>query len=131
MARLKLFGAKTEQFQDGWGDLRRLYRRCDIQAASCSGPYQQDRDVAVLGVITTMLGDFGLMTGVDDPVLSNADHVGYPRITLFNADELRRSQARIYLPKTGRRDRLAVAARRGIVGVPRERPPKLGGPRGP
>ena len=37
--RLELVGVETEQLQNGWGDLRRLYRRCDIQAASRSGPY--------------------------------------------------------------------------------------------
>src|SRR5260221_13706048 len=122
MDRPKLFRTKTEQLQDGRGDLRRFYRRCDIQAASCSGPYQQDRDISILGVITTVLGDLGLMVGVDDPVLSNVDHVGNPRIILFNPDELCRSQARIYLPKTGRRDGLAVHARRGIALVPEALP---------
>jgi hypothetical protein len=37
--RLELVGVETEQLQNGWGDLRRLYRRRDIQAASCSGPF--------------------------------------------------------------------------------------------
>ncbi len=82
-------------------------------------------------MIATVLGDFRLMTGVDDPVLSNADHVGYPRITLFNTDKLRRSQARIYLPKTGRGDRLAVDARSGIVVVHEELPGKFGRRVGP
>src|SRR5258708_8187384 len=71
------------------------------------------------------------MAGVDDPVLSNADHVGYPRITLFNANELRRCQARIYLPKTGRRDGFAVDARGGIAVVHQELPRKFGGRVGP
>src|SRR5258708_27409413 len=71
------------------------------------------------------------MAGVDDPVLSNADHVGYPRIILFNADELRCCQARIYMPKTGRRDGLAVDARSGIVVVHEELSRKFGGRVGP
>jgi hypothetical protein len=89
MDRPELFGAKTEQLQDGWGDLRRLYRLCHIQAASSSRPYYQDGDISILRVITTVFGNFGLMAGVDDPVLSNADHVGYPRITLFNTDGIK------------------------------------------
>src|SRR5258708_39447054 len=83
------------------------------------------------GVSIAMLGDFGFMAGVDDPVLSNADHVGYPRITLYNANELRRCQARIYLPKTGRRDGFAVDARGGIAVVHQELPRKFGGRVGP
>ena len=67
--RPELVGVKTEQLQDCWGDLRRLYRRRDGRAASRSAPFHQDRDVPVLEVITAVLGDLGLVAGVDDPVL--------------------------------------------------------------
>src|ERR1700730_10598040 len=63
--RLELLGAKTEQFQNSRGDLRRLYRRRDIQAARRSGPCHQDRNVSILGVITTVLGDLARMAGIN------------------------------------------------------------------
>ncbi len=127
MNRLELFGVKTEQLQNSRGDLRCLYRRRDIQAAGRSGPRHEDGNVSILGMITTVLGDLGLMGGIDDPVLSDADHVRYPGITLRDPDELRRGHARVYLPKTRRLDGLAVDARRGIVVVNKELPRKIGG----
>jgi hypothetical protein len=79
---LELLGAETEQFQNSRGDLRRFYRRRYIQAARCSGPCHQDGDVAIPGVITTVLRDLARMTGINDPVLSDTDHVRYSGITL-------------------------------------------------
>jgi hypothetical protein len=61
-------------------------------------------------VITAVLGDLGLVAGVDDPVLGDSDHVGYSRIAQIDADEPRRGRARVYLCKTGRRDGLSVDA---------------------
>src|ERR1700730_4620483 len=113
--RLELVGVKPEQLQDCWGDLRRLYRRRDGRAAKRAAPFHQDGDVPILQVITAVLGDLGLVAGVDDPVLGDSDHVGYPRIAHIDADELRRSGARVYLPKTGRLEGLAVDAHPGIV----------------
>ena len=112
--RLELFRAKTEQLQNSRGDLRRLYRRRDIQAARRSGPCYHDGDISILGVVTPVLGDLALMTGIDDPVLSDANHVRYSGITLRDPDELRRRHARIDLPKTSRLNGLAVDARRGL-----------------
>jgi hypothetical protein len=80
--RLELFRAKTEQLQNSRGDLRRLYRRRDIQAARRSGPCYHDGNISILGVIAPVLGDLALMTGIDNPVLSDANHVWYSGITL-------------------------------------------------
>src|ERR1700693_501308 len=123
--RLELFGTKPEQLQNSRGDLRRLYRRRDIQAASRPRPCNQDGNVSILGVITTVLGDLALMAGIHDPVLSDANHVRYSGITLRDPDELRCGHAGVYLPKTGRLDGLAVDACRGIVH--KELPRKVGG----
>jgi hypothetical protein len=128
---LELLRPKTEQLQNGRGDLRRLYGRGDIQPARRSWPCQQDGNVSILGVIASMLGDLALVAGVDHPVLSYTDDVRYSGITLRDPDELRRSHARVYLVKTGRLDGLAVDARRGIVVVGKELPRKFGGPNGP
>src|ERR1700719_377872 len=82
-------------------------------------------------MITSVLGDLALMTGIDDPVLSDANHVRYSGITLRDPDELRRRHARVDLPKTGRLDGLAVDARRGIVVIGKELPRKFGSRDGP
>jgi hypothetical protein len=69
-----------------------------------------------------MFGDLGLVTGVDDPVLRDTDHVRHPWIAEIDADELRRSQARVDLQKPGRGDGLAVDAGARIVVVQKELP---------
>jgi hypothetical protein len=71
-------------------------------------------------VITAVLGDLALPTGVDDPVLGEPDHVGYPGIDRIDADEPRRICARVHLCKTGRSDGLAIDAGRRIVLVHEE-----------
>src|SRR5262249_41861606 len=127
MDRLELVGVKTEQLQDCWGDLRSLYRISDSGPASRSVPYNQDGDIPVLQVITAMLSDLALLSGVDNPVLRDSDHVGYPGIALINADEPRRSGACVYLIKTCRRDGLVVDAGRRIVVFPEEFSREVGG----
>src|ERR1700730_17610652 len=129
--RPELVRVKTEQLQDCWGDLRRLYGRRDGRAASRSAPFHQDRDVPVLEVITAVLGDLGLVAGVDNPVLGDSDHVGYSGIAHIDAHELRRSGARVYLQKTGRRDGLAVDTGRRIVVIQEELARKVSGGVGP
>src|ERR1700760_1715765 len=79
---LEFLGPKTQQLQDGWGDLRCLYRRRDIQAAGRSGPGHQDRNVSILRVITTVFRDLTRMTGINNSVLSDTDHVRDSGITL-------------------------------------------------
>ena len=74
-----------------------------------------------------MLGDLGLVAGVDDPVLRNSDHVGHPWIAEIDADELRRSQPRVDLQKPGRGDGLAVDAGARIVVVQEELARVVGG----
>src|SRR3984957_7617038 len=95
--RLKLVWVEAEQHQDGRGYLRGLHWRRDGRAARRSGPGEQDGDVPVLEVITAVLGDLFLAAGVDDPVLRNSNHIGYPWIAEIDADELRRSQPRVDL----------------------------------
>jgi len=131
MDRLELVGVETEQLEDCWGDLRRLYRICDVCATDRSGPFDQDGDVSVLEVITAMFGDLFRPTGVDDPVLRDSDHIGYPGIALIDAEEPRRSGACVYLIKTCRRDGLAVDAGRRITVVQEEVVREVGGRLGP
>jgi hypothetical protein len=78
-------------------------------------------------VITTMRGDLALMTGIEDPVLAMPITSGTRGITLRDPDVLRRSHARVHLPKTGRLDGLAVDAGREIVVVHKELPRIFGG----
>jgi hypothetical protein len=78
-----------------------------------------------------VLGDLGRVAGVDDPVLGDSDHVGYPGIAHIDADEPRRSGARVYLQKTGRSDGLAVDAGRRLVVVQEELARKVSGGLGP
>src|SRR6516162_9757629 len=108
MDRLELVGVQTEQLEDCWGDLRRLYRICDVCATDRSGPFDQDGDVSVLEVITAMFGDLFRPTGVDDPVLRDSDHIGYSGIALIDAYEPRRSGTCVDLRKTGRREGYVV-----------------------
>ena len=78
-----------------------------------------------------MLSDLALAAGVDDSVLGDSDHVRYPRIARIDTDELRRSGARIDLPKTGRRDGLIIDAGRRIAVVEEELARQVGSRLGP
>jgi hypothetical protein len=86
MDRLELVGVKTEQRQDGWGDLRGFHRRRDSRPARRPVPCDQNGDVPVLQVITAMLGDLARVAGIDDSVLRDSDHIGYSGIALIDAD---------------------------------------------
>ena len=59
--RPEIVGVKTEQLEDCWGDLRRLYRRRHGRAANRPAPFHQDGNVPVLEVITAVFGDLGLV----------------------------------------------------------------------
>src|SRR4029077_8689458 len=112
---LKLVGAKAEKLQNGRGDLCRLHRSGDIQARRRSGPYNEDRYISVLEMISTVLGDLAFMASVDDAVLSNTDHIRNPGITLVNPNELRCGYSCIDLDKTGGFDGFPVDTCRWIV----------------
>ena len=71
-----VLGVQAEQRQDGRRDLGRLDRSSDAGAVTDAGAGDTTSGhVAVLRVVTAVLGDLALPAGVDDAVLGDADHV--------------------------------------------------------